>query len=231
MPGSAAEPKPAFQAPHKEGPVGIQPPSAPDPLLAAKSVPTSPSPSAGPAGKQSPSAVDHAAERTANRATDSMSSPVQGSRAAHSTVRQVVEPLLHEALPNLAAASRNVVHEAFVQTHKTVSETVASALHTLESWTAGWLPSGKAAQGYSEGTAPEPLVPLVPSMPPPLGDNPFLSLPGTMQVGSGAGLGLVLLGVLATALILRRRDGPLTWISYEPPKPTSALLVALERPG
>jgi hypothetical protein len=66
---------------------------------------------------------------------------------------------------------------------------------------------------------------------PPLGDSSFFSLPGTMQVGSGGGLGLLLLGVLASGLILLRRDGPLSWISYELPKPTSALLLPLERPG
>jgi hypothetical protein len=216
-PGSAAEPKPAPYALRKDGPAGSRPTSAPD------KVPASTSPPSGAAGKQAPSVAD--------RATDQRPSWVPVSGAAHSAVRRVIEPLVQQDLPSFAAASRSAVDEALTLTHKTVSETVAGALGTLESWTAGWLPSGEAAaQSSSEGAAPDPLVPLVPPMPP-LGDSSFFSLPGTMQVGSGGGLGLLLLGVLASGLILLRRDGPLSWISYELPKPTSALLLPLERPG
>ena len=231
-PGSATEPKPVSSAPRTDGPVGSQPGSQPssasDKLPAAKGVPTSsPSPPVGSAGKQAPSAAPSTAEHT----LDPAPSTVRDSEAAPWAVRRVVEPLVPQALPNLAAASRSVVHEALTQTHKTVSETVAGTLGTLESWTARWLPSGGAAQSSSEGTAPDPLDPLLPPMPPPTGDSPFFSLPGTGQVAFGGGVGLLLLGVLASVLILRRRDGPLAWISCEPPKLTSALLVPLERPG
>ena len=216
-PSSANEPKPAPYALRKDGPAGSRPYSAPD------KVPASTSPPIGANGKQAPSVAD--------RATDQRPSWVAVPGAAHSTVRQVVEPLVQQDLPSFAAASRSAVDEALTQTHKTFSETVASALGTLESWTAGWLPSGEAAaQSASEGAAPDPLVPLVPPMSP-LGDSSFFSLPGTMQVGSGGGLGLLLLGVLASGLLLLRRDGPLSWISYELPRPTSALLLPLERPG
>ena len=219
-PGSATEPKPAPYALRKDGPAGSRPTSAPD------KVPASTSPPIGATGKQAPSVAD--------RATDQRPSWVPVSGAAHSTVRRVVEPLVQQDLPSFAAASRSAVDEALTRTHKTVSETVAGALGTLESWTAGWLPSGVATQSSSEGTAaPDPLVPLEPLLPPmpSPGDNPFFSLPGTGQVGSGGGLGLLLLGVLASGLILLRRDGPLSWIVYELPKPTSALLLPLERPG
>jgi hypothetical protein len=189
-------------------------------------------------GKQPPSAANHAADRAANpaagraahRAVSPMPSRVQGSGTARSTVLQVVEPLVGKTLPNIAAASRSVVHEALAHTHQAVSETVTSALGTLGSWTTGLLPAGEAAQSFSEDGPPDPLVPLLPSMPP-LGDSSFLPVPGTMQVGSGGGLGLLLLGILASVLILRRRDGPLSWISFETLKPTSALLLPLERPG
>jgi hypothetical protein len=241
MPGSATELKPASHVPRKEGPVGLQPPSTPDKLPAEKSVPTFPSPPVplGPAGKQAPSAADPAANgaaepaagRTAGRAAGPMPPRVQGSETARSTVLQAVEPLVGKTLPNIAAASRSTVHEAVVQTHQAVSETVTSALGTLGSWTSGLLPTtGEAAQTSSEGAASDPLVPLLPDMPP-LGDSSFLPVPGTMQVGSGGGPGLLLLGVLASVLILRRRDGPLSWISFETLKPTSALLLPLERPG
>jgi hypothetical protein len=208
-PGSATEPKPAPYTLRKDGPAGSQPSSAPD------KVPASTSPPTGANGKQAPSMAD--------RATHQRPSWVPVSGTAHSTVRQVVEPLVQQELPSFAVASRSAV--------EAVSETVASALGTLESWTAGLLPSGEAtAQSSSEGAAPDPLDPLVPPMPL-SGDSSFFSLPGTMQEGSGGGLGLLLLGVLASGLILLRRDGPFSWISYDWPKPTSALLLPLERPG
>ena len=230
-PGSATDPKPASSAPQNEGPAGSQPSSAPDQLPAAKGVPptakgvptSSPRSAVGSAGKQAPSAAENASEPAPSQ--------LRGSEAAHSTMRRVVEPLVPHALPNLAAASRGAVHEALTQTHKTVSETVAGAMGTLESWAARWLPADEAAQASSEVSAPDPLDPLLPPLPPPLGNSPFFSLPGTGQVAFGGGVGLLLLGVLASVLILRRRDGPLSWISCEPPKPTSALLVPLERPG
>jgi hypothetical protein len=206
-PDSATEPKLASPALHKDGLAGLQPSSAPDnndnnKLPAANSVPT-------------------AAERTADRTSDPIPSQVQTSGTEPSTVREVVEVV------------EPLVEQALTQTHTTISETVASALGTLQSWTAGWLPASEAAQSSSEGTAPDPLVPLEPLLPPmpSPGDSPFFSLPGTGQVGSGGGLGLLLLGVLASGLILLRRDGPLSWIVYELPKPTSALLLPLERPG
>jgi hypothetical protein len=208
-PGSATEPKLA----------GLQPSSAPDNnnrLQTANSLPTSSTPPVESTGKQAPTAAD--------RASDPIPSQVQASGTEQSAVREVVEVV------------EPLVEQALTQTHTTISETVAtvaSALGTLESWTAGWMPSGEAAQSSSEATAPAPLAPLEPLLPPlpSPGDSPYFSLPGTMQMGSGGGLGLLLLGVLASGLILLRRDGPLSWITYELPKPTSALLLPLERPG
>jgi hypothetical protein len=204
-PGSATEPKIA----------GLQPSSAPDnnKLPAANSLPTSATPPVESTGKQAPTAADST--------SDQIPSQVQASGTEPSTVREVVEVV------------EPLVEQALTQTHTTITETVVSALGALQSWTAGWLPSGEAAQSSSEGTAPDPLVPLEPLLPPmpEPGDSPFFSLPGTMQMGSGGGLGLLLLGVLASGLILLRRDGPLSWITYELPKPTSALLLPLERPG
>jgi len=220
-PSSANEPKLASPALQKDGPAGLQPSSAPDDnkLPAANSVPTSPGSSVESTGEQAPTASD--------RTSDPIPSQVQASEAEDSTMREVVE---------VVEVVEPLVQQALTQTHTTISETVAtvaSAFGTLDSWTAGWMPSGEAAQTSTEGTAPDPLVPLDPLLPPmpSPGDSPFFSLPGTGQVGSGGGLGLLLLGVLASGLILLRRDGPLSWITYELPKPTSALLLPLERPG
>ena len=205
-PGSATESKLA----------GLQPSSAPDnnnKLPAANSLPTSSTPPVESTGKQAPTAADST--------SDPIPSQVHQSGTEQSTMREVVEVV------------EPLVEQALTQTHTTITETVASALGTVQSWTAGWLPSGEAAQSSTEGAAPDPLAPLDPLLPPmpEPGDSPFFSLPGTMQMGSGGGLGLLLLGVLASGLILLRRDGPLSWITYELPKPTSALLLPLERPG
>ena len=215
-PSSANEPELASPALQEDGRAGLQPSSAPDDSnksQTANSVPSSSTPPVQSTGEQAPTASD--------RTSDPIPSQVEASEAEPSTVREVVEVV------------EPLVQQALTQTHATITETVAGALGTLQSWTAGWLPSGEAAQSSSEGTAPDPLAPLEPLLPPmpEPGDSAFFSLPGTGQVGSGGGLGLLLLGVLASGLILLRRDGPLSWITYELPKPTSALLLPLERPG
>jgi hypothetical protein len=93
--------------------------------------------------------------------------------------------------------------------------------------------SSPATSSSGEGDAPEsasrherrPSSPLAP-----LRDSSF-SLSGG-QAGPGSGLTPLLVCVLASGLILLRRDGLLFgWAPYEPPKPGSALLLPLERPG
>jgi hypothetical protein len=148
-------------------------------------------------------------------------------------VRKVAEPLVQQAppLPAFTVESHVAVHETLTRTLKAVSDTVARDLvGIVESWTADWLPFDDATQSPLEGTVLEPLDPLFPTMPP-LEDSSFFSLAGVGQVGPGGGLGLLLLGVLVSVLILLRQEGPLSWISGESPKPTSALLMPLERPG
>lgn len=63
---------------------------------------------------------------------------------------------------------------------------------------------------------------------PPVGDGSFPLTDNNM--GSG-GVQLLLLCVLVSGLVLLRRDGGLSWSFWEPPKPSSALLLPLERPG
>ncbi len=93
--------------------------------------------------------------------------------------------------------------------------------------------SSPATSSSGEGDAPEsasrherrPSSPLAP-----LRGSSF-SLSGG-QAGPGSGLTPLLVCVLASGLILLRRDGLLFgWAPYEPPKPGSALLLPLERPG
>lgn len=159
--------------------------------------------------------------------------------AAQKTVQQAVQPVARQALPGslvlAGAASRAVASGAAVQEALTWTLTAVvgaagaaeSVFKTLADWTA---PSDKATQSPSGGGTPEPLEPLFPPRPP-SGDSSFFSLSGVGQAGPGSGLVLLLLGVLASGLILLRPDGPLSWAPCEMPKPSSALLLPLKRPG
>ena len=89
-------------------------------------------------------------------------------------------------------------------------------------------PSSSGSGDASEETPqherppPSPLAPLWGSS---------FSLSGG-QAGPGCGLTPLLMCVLASGLVLLRRDGLLFRLApYEPPKPSSALLLPLERPG
>ena len=89
-------------------------------------------------------------------------------------------------------------------------------------------PSSSGTGDASEGTPQQEQRPLAPLTP--LGGSSF-SLSGG-QASPGGGLIPLLVCVLASGLVLLRRDGLLfRWAPYEPPKPSSALLLPLERPG
>ena len=74
---------------------------------------------------------------------------------------------------------------------------------------------------------PHPASPIAP----PLGGSSFSSSGGQAGLGGGGFSPLLLICVLASGLVLLRRDGLLHRTSCEPPKPSSALLAPLERPG
>lgn len=74
---------------------------------------------------------------------------------------------------------------------------------------------------------PQPVSPLAP----PLGGSSFSGSGGQTGLGGGGFAPLLPVCVLASGLVLLRRDGLLRWASCETPKPSSALLTPLERPG
>ena len=88
--------------------------------------------------------------------------------------------------------------------------------------------NGTQEQQPSEGTpqpAPAPVAP-------PAGGGSFSPSMGGGQLGTGSGFAPLLVGILALlAAILLRRDFRTYLISCEMPKPSSALLLPLERPG
>jgi hypothetical protein len=88
--------------------------------------------------------------------------------------------------------------------------------------------SDKTHDPLSEEEAPQPVTPLAP----PAGGTSAFSLSGGGQGGStGVAPLLLLVGVLASGLVLLRHDGWRYLASCEVPKPSSALLSPLERPG
>jgi hypothetical protein len=251
--GAASEPTPVpFVLGEGEPTDSAGPSSGPHQAPSFGAEPTSPRVPIGPVGKPAASVADHTVQPAAEPAPYRMPSSAPGQatpypaaqRMVQQAVQQAVQPLARQALPgssvlaaaaSSAAASSAAVQEALTQTLTTVAgaaSAAASAFGTLADWTTGYYyPSDEATQSSSGGGgAPAPPEPLFPPMSP-SGDSSFFSLSGVGQAGPGGGLVLLLLGVLASGLILLRRDGPLSWASCELPKPSSALLLPLERPG
>ena len=122
--------------------------------------------------------------------------------------------------------------------------TVSSAARNLQSGAANVMDTRAGTHASGGGPSPAPSSPGTgdvsestpqherpPSSPlAPLGGSSF-SLSGG-QASPGSGLTPLLVCVLASGLVLLRRDGLLFWWApYEPPKLSSALLLPLERPG
>jgi hypothetical protein len=98
---------------------------------------------------------------------------------------------------------------------------VDSAVQALQSTAAG--SAASILEALDEASSPDPSSAPV--------DSGFFGLPGT-QTSSGANGAPLLVGIiLALGMFLLRRDGRLWRVSYEQPKPNSALLLPLERPG
>ncbi len=123
------------------------------------------------------------------------------------------------ALPALRASATSAVK----MLHDAATD-VANVLGSLLDGSAE-LPSD-GADTPSQGDAPQPSTPFLP----PIGGS-FFSLVGGGQVGIGSGTTPLLLCVLILGLVLLRPNGKLSRVFCEVPKPSSALLLPLERPG
>ena len=248
-PKSAPTPGSAVAEPHRgssemEGPAapvsGDEPPLVPA-VSEGEGVPTSspptpslfeedpdasiasPFPSAliEPVEQQAPSAVDLVAGSAPSRTLDQAIPPPaqQGAR----------QPLPISS--SVEAASSGAVQATLTQTLTTVADAAAGVLETLKNWTEYYYsPSGETTKSPLEGATPAPLDPQLPS--PFEGSSVFHSSSGVSgQTGPWGGFVVLLLGVLVSGLVLLLRDGFLCWAAWEQPKPTSALLLPLERPG
>ena len=113
-----------------------------------------------------------------------------------------------------------------------VASATAEVFRTLAGGSAGTPSSSDAASGNqqapSDGTPQDPVAPLVP----PLGDSLFSPFTGAAGQLAGGGVAPLLVGILALLTVsLVRRDFKTYLIACEMPKPSSALLRPLERPG
>ena len=117
-------------------------------------------------------------------------------------------------------------------TSATVS-TVAGVLGTVGNWLSEAPSSAEDSSSSSQDTWPAPSAPVSPEQQQPLGSSYIGLSSGMGQASSAGGLGTtLLLGVLFVASIeLLRRDFRTYLVSIELPKPSSALLSPLERPG
>ncbi len=117
-------------------------------------------------------------------------------------------------------------------TSATVSA-VAGVLGTVGNWLSEAPSSAEDSSSSSQGTWPAPSAPVSPEQQQPLGSSYIGLSSGMGQASSAGGLGTtLLLGVLFVAsILLMRRDFKTYLVSIELPKPSSALLSPLERPG
>src|SRR5215217_1002415 len=113
------------------------------------------------------------------------------------------------------------------------SSAVAGGLGTVGNWLSEAPSNAEDSSSSSEGTWPAPSGPVSPEQQQPLGSSYIGLSSGMGQASSAGGLGTtLLLGVLLVASIeLLRRDFRTYLVSIELPKPSSALLSPLERPG
>ena len=179
----------------------------------------------------SPTVLVESVEQQAPSAAERIEGPPP-SRTLDQTISSPAQQGAQQSLPvssALEAASSGAVQTTLTQTLTTVTDAAAGILETLGNWTDYHSASGETPESLSEGSAPEPLAPLVPS--PFEGSSVFSSSGVSGQAGPWGGYVVVLLGVLVSGLVLLLGDGFLCWAACEQPKPSSALLLPLERPG
>jgi hypothetical protein len=151
----------------------------------------------------------------------------QGQAQPISYSSSPIVPVAGAAVQPLARAVTDLVDTGT----SAAAKAVAGVLGTVGQWVSDAAPSGEESSSSSGGATPEPFVPVSPE---PFGSS-FVSLfSGSGQTSSagGAGATTLLLGVLVLAsTLLLRRDFRTYLVSCELPKPSSALLSPLERPG
>lgn len=202
------EPAPDPATPEVEPEGGLTPGPAleptPEPAVFEENEPLPPSPA-----REAPAAVVVSAERT--QPSSSLETEVSSAldtlqSAATNTWRDLTDGALFQPAEVLAGLSSGA---GSAPADGRIGDTGSPSGGTEG-------PSRSATQQSSPFTLP------------PMGSGSFPPTGGDMGSGS---VHLLLLCVLVSGLVLLWRDGGLSWGFWEPPKPSSALLLPLERPG
>ena len=152
-------------------------------------------------------------------------SPVGFPRSTADRKLEVRAPMVPYSPQKAVSGSLSNIQTAVSSAVRTLQSTAAKVLEPLAEDSSG--ASSPAEDEDPLENPPQPSSPLVP----PVGYGFFSLSTGGGQAGPGAGITLLLLCVLASGLVLLRRDGRLWRAFCEVPKPSSALLTPLERPG
>ena len=145
-------------------------------------------------------------------------------------------PRSADAMPREASSSKGVVNSYVAGTTKTFKGAAVSnprAPLTGVSSAAERPPADDSAQSYSTGGNTASVVPSSP-LTSPESSHFYQQFDGASvgaSVSSGVGFAPLLLGLLISVMLLCRRDGRSWQLSWYLPKPTSVLLLPLERPG
>ena len=138
------------------------------------------------------------------------------------------------SVPAATASPLGTTATGVVGTVQSAAASVASATTEVLGSLAGASP-GTSSNGSTDVTQNQPSEGTshqAPPLAPPGGGSAFSQSTGGGQLGAGGGFAPLLVGVLALlAAILLGRDFRTYLISCEMPKPSSALLLPLERPG
>jgi hypothetical protein len=175
------------------------------------------------AGGAGDAAVDQAPSRSLSTA------PSATTRSAQEGVVGVTSQLLANKLANFRTTGGSTAQT--LSTTTSAAATGATGLAALtdsssDSSSISPEPSSAGSQVPSESDPQQPSSPSVPL------DNPSFGLSaGAQSISDGTGTPLLLLGVLAWSVFLCRPERFLSLICWQLPKPSSASLVPLERPG
>jgi hypothetical protein len=171
-------------------------------------------------------AGDSAVDQTPSRSLGP--TPSATTRSVQMGVVGVTSELLANRLANFRTTGGSTAHT--LSSITSAAATGATGLGALtdsssDSSSVSPEPSSAGSEAPSESN-PQPSSPSVPL------DNASFGLSAGAQSSSdGTGAPLLLLGVLAWLVFLCRPESFLSLICWELPKPSSASLVALERPG
>ena len=221
LPGSTppGEPGPGTEPYLASLAVPVPEPVEPEPLSLEESAPLSPLVEEAPVPEPAVSEMEDYLPSGVGDPVDSVAEPLENTVFEVSRGSAEVPPLppIAEDSGLVDAASANLLPVG-ESNHTPAGERTEDVVP---------LSAGSTGPENPSDGVPQPAPPFAP----PLGGSYFSGSGGQTGLGGGGFVPLLLVCVLTSGLVLLWRDGLLRWTSCEPPKPSSALLAPLERPG